>query len=123
LIVVFEELRIRNYREVDVSSLYNVYIITTIMNIMYFILFGVLFNVTNKILKEIQNRDDIPSYSKRYADFKKNQNYEYNGEDQTSIYDYVDINKNQRPDYDDVVFDKSDTPLYENSKNMYDISL
>ena len=54
VLVIFEELTIGQYKEVDIVKLNNVYIITTIMNIVYFILFVVLTRRINKILKPRQ---------------------------------------------------------------------
>jgi carbon starvation protein CstA len=71
ILVVFEELTIRNYKEVDVSKLNNVYIISTIMNIMYFILFFVLTYSINETLK--------PNYSRFFENKydRKDENIDY----------------------------------------------
>uniref|UniRef100_A0A6C0I6X7 Uncharacterized protein n=1 Tax=viral metagenome TaxID=1070528 RepID=A0A6C0I6X7_9ZZZZ len=52
-LTVYEEISIRNYREVDKSALNNVYVITTIMNFIYFILFVKLMNITDTINAEV----------------------------------------------------------------------
>ena len=48
---VFEELTIREYETVEISHLNNVYIISSIMNIVYFILFVRLIKITDDICK------------------------------------------------------------------------
>ena len=57
-LTVYEEISIRNYREVDKSTLNNVYVITTIMNFIYFILFVQLMNITDTINAEIHIKSD-----------------------------------------------------------------
>lgn len=50
-LVAFEEITIKKYNEVEVSHLNNVYIISSIMNIVYFILFIRLIKITDDITK------------------------------------------------------------------------
>lgn len=48
-LVIFEEISIRNYKKVEVEHLNNVYIISSVMNILYFILFIKLIKITDDI--------------------------------------------------------------------------
>ena len=53
-LVVFEEISIRNYKKVEIEHLNNVYIISSVMNILYFVLFIRLIKITDDIAPSFQ---------------------------------------------------------------------
>jgi hypothetical protein len=62
-LVAFEEVSIKNNKSVQISDLNNVYIITCIMNIIYFILFVRMIKITDDITKEPEpSIEDIQTY-------------------------------------------------------------
>jgi len=58
-LVVFEELSIKNNNTVGIEQLNNVYIISSVMNVVYFILFVRLIKITNDITPSIIEDEEI----------------------------------------------------------------
>jgi len=99
-LTVFEEITIRNYKEIDIVKLNNIYIISSVMNIIYFILFTRLLKITNDISFATKNylnenlekymsvpfQDDEPEYF----------NGLYNNKYDDSIYNDMEQDRDSR---------------------------
>ena len=66
-LTVFEELTIKDYKKIDKMKLNNVYIVTSVMNIIYFILFVRLIKICDDILEpseSLYNSSEVNEYLK-----------------------------------------------------------
>lgn len=66
-LTVFEELTIKDYKKIDKIKLNNVYIVTSVMNIIYFILFVRLIKICDDILEpseSLYNSSEVNEYLK-----------------------------------------------------------
>jgi hypothetical protein len=76
---VFEEFIVRNIENVDTEKLNNIYIISTIMSVVYFILLVRLINIVDNISVDEFGNLQIARYLRNYPyeQYLDNENYEY----------------------------------------------
>lgn len=74
-LTVFEELTIKDYKKIDTVKLNNIYIVTSVMNIIYFILFIRLIKISDDILEPLDvlyNVSEVDELLKK-SPYKKRQ--------------------------------------------------
>jgi hypothetical protein len=110
-LVVFEEISIRNYKKVEVEHLNNVYIISSVMNILYFVLFIRLIKITDDITLSFQPsvRDvqqylrDGPYLNRFRSNYRSPSTVTY--EEEPSYFEGLDTDRGSMIS-DEVVFDE-----------------